>query len=253
MYAELQVTTNYSFLRSGSHPGELALQALKLGHTAIGIADRNTLAGVVRAYAAIEEYYEEFPAPREELFKLRVGPRLETRDGNSLLAYPTDLDAYKRLSRLLTLGNGRAAKGQCDLIFDDLADHAEGLIAIALPPRKADDPAFRERLGALARLFRDRCYLAGTALFRGDDARRLAQLDNLAAEMGVGFVATNDVHYHAAERRALQDVVTAIRLGCTVDELGLRRFANADRHLKTPQEMERLFRRHPRAIARTQE
>ena len=120
MYAELQVTTNYSFLRSGSHPGELALQALKLGHSAIGIADRNTLAGVVRAYAAIEEYYEEFPAPREERFRLLVGAHLETRDGYSLLAYPTDLEAYKRLSRLLTVGNRRAAKGECELTFDDL-------------------------------------------------------------------------------------------------------------------------------------
>ena len=90
-------------------------------------------------------------------------------------------------------------------------------------------------------------------LFRGDDARRLAQLDNLAAEMRVRFVATNDVHYHVPERRALQDVVTAIRLGCTVDELGFRRFASAERHLKEPQEMARLFRRHPRAIERTQE
>ena len=90
---------------------------------------------------------------------------------------------------------------------------------IVLPPRRPDDPAFRERLRALARLFGDRCYLAGTTLFRGDAARRLAQLDNLAAEMGVGLVATNDVHYHAPERRALQDVVTAIRVGCTVDAL----------------------------------
>src|SRR3981189_1808744 len=159
MYAELQVTTNYSFLRSGSHPGELALQALKLGHTAIGIADRNTLAGVVRAYAAIGEYYEEFPAPREERFKLLVGAR-------------------------------RGAKGECDLTFDDLASHAEGILAIVLPPRRPEEPAFRERLRALARLFGDRCYLAGTMLFRGDDARRLALLDNLAATMGVGLVAT---------------------------------------------------------------
>ncbi|MBI3196644.1 MAG: error-prone DNA polymerase, partial [Rhodospirillales bacterium] len=105
----------------------------------------------------------------------------------------------------------------------------------------------------LARLFGDRCYLAGTMLFRGDDARRLARLDNLATEMKAGFVATNDVHYHVPERRALQDVVTAIRLGCTVDELGFRRFASAERHLKEPQEMARLFRRHPRAIAATQE
>ena len=248
-YAELQVTTNYSFLRSGSHPKELVERAIELGHTAIGITDRNTLAGVVRAFAASCDGNKRNP----DKIKLLVGSRLETRDGYSLLAYPTDLDAYKRLSRLLTAGNRRAAKGECDLTFDDLAAHADGILAIVLPPRRPDDPAFRERLGALARLFGDRCYLAGTMLFRGDDARRLAQLDNLAAEMKVGFVATNDVHYHVPERRALQDVVTAIRLGCTVDELGLRRFASAERHLKEPQEMARLFRRHPRAIAATQE
>ena len=249
MYAELQVTTNYSFLRSGSHPGELVLQAAALGHTAVGIADRNTLAGVVRAFAAARGENKGDP----DKIKLLVGSRLETRDGYSLLAYPTDLEAYKRLSRLLTAGNRRAAKGECDLTFDDLAAHAEGLLAIVLPPRRPDDPAFRERLRALARLFGDRCYLAGTMLFRGDDARRLAQLDNLAAEMKVGFVATSDVHYHIPERRALQDVVTAIRLGCTVDALGFRRFASAERHLKEGKEMARLFRRHPRAIAATQE
>jgi error-prone DNA polymerase len=248
-YAELQVTTNYSFLRSGSHPKELVERAMELGHTAIGITDRNTLAGVVRAFAAARGGNKDDP----DRIKLLVGSRLETRDGYSLLAYPTDLDAYKRLSRLLTAGNRRAAKGECDLTFDDLAAHADGILAIALPPRRLDDPAFRERLRALARLFGDRCYLAGTMLFRGDDARRLAQLDNLAAEMKVSFVATNDVHYHVPERRALQDVVTAIRFGCTVDELGLRRFASAERHLKEPLEMARLFRRHPRAIAATQE
>jgi DNA-directed DNA polymerase III PolC len=252
-YAELQVTTNYSFLRSGSSPKELVERAIELGHSAIGIADRNTLAGVVRAFAAIKEHYEEHPAPEEEWIKLLVGSRIETRDGYSFLAYPTDLEAYKRLSRLLTVGNRRAAKGECDLTFDDLVVHAEGILAIVLPPRRPDDPAFRERLRTLARLFGDRCYLAGTMLFRGDDARRLAQLDNLAAEMKVGFVATNDVHYHVPERRALQDVVTAIRLVCTVDALGFRRFASAERHLKEGKEMARLFRRHPRAIAATQE
>ncbi len=248
-YAELQVTTNYSFLRSGSHPQELVERAIELGHSAIGITDRNTLAGVVRAFAASCGGRKSNP----DKIKLLVGSRLETRDGYSLLAYPTDLEAYKRLSRLLTAGNRRAAKGECDLTFGDLATHADGILAIVLPPRRPEDPAFRERLRALARLFGDRCYLAGTMLFRGDDARRLAQLDNLAAEMKVGFVATNDVHYHVPERRALQDVVTSIRLGCTVDGLGLRRFASAERHLKEPQEMARLFRRHPRAIAATQE
>ncbi|MBN9512323.1 MAG: error-prone DNA polymerase [Alphaproteobacteria bacterium] len=248
-YAELQVTTNYSFLRSGSHPRELVERAIKLGHTAIGITDRNTLAGVVRAYAASRGETKDDP----DKIKLLVGSRIETRDGYSLLAYPTDLDAYKRLSRLLTLGNRRAAKGKCDLIFDDLAAHAEGILAIVLPPRHLDDPAFHERLCALVDLFGDRCYLAGSMLFRGDDARRLARLDNLAAEFGVRFVATNDAHYHIPERRALQDVVTAIRLGCTVDELGFRRFASAERHLKDGQEMARLFHRYPHAIENTQE
>ena len=252
-YAELQVTTNYSFLRSGSHPGELVHRAIELDYTAIGIADRNTLAGVVRAYSAIKEYYEEHPTPKEEQIKLLVGARLETRDGYSLLAYPTDLEAYKRLSRLLTAGNRRAAKGECDLTFDDLAEYAEGLIAIVLPPRDVDDPAFHDRLRKLSRLFGDRCYLAGNMLFRGDDARRLAALDNLAVQMKVRFVATNDVHYHLPERRALHDVVTAIRLVCTIDELGFHRFASAERHLKTPEEMARLFRKHPHAIERIQE
>jgi len=251
-YAELQVTTNYSFLRGGSHPQELVERAIELGHTAIGITDRNTLAGVVRAFAASRD--EKKPKdPRHDRIKLLVGSRLETRDGCSLLAYPTDLDAYKRLSRLLTLGNRRTEKGQCDIGFDDLAEHAEGLLAIVLPPRNPEDPAFRDRLQKLAELFEGRCYLAASMLYRGDDARRLALLDDLAERHCVKLVATNDVHYHVPERRALQDVVTAIRLGCTVEELGFRSFASAERHLKAPAEMARLFRRHPHAIAHTQE
>jgi error-prone DNA polymerase len=252
-YAELQVTTNYSFLRSGSHPGELVERAIELGHNAIGITDRNTLAGVVRAFAAIRNHYEETAIPEEDWIKLLVGSRLETRDGYSLLAYPMNVAGYKRLSRMLTQGNRRAAKGECNLTFDDLAEYSEDLIAIVLPPRDVGDPDFHKRLHKLARLYRDRCYLAGSMLFRGDDAQRLARLDNLATQMKVRFVATNDVHYHAPERRALQDVVTAIRLKCTVAELGFRRFAAAERHLKAPAEMERLFKKHPHAIARIQE
>ena len=140
-YAELQVTSNYSFLRGASAPRDMVLAARTLGLAAIAITDRNTLAGVVRAYAALKEYYEEHPTPPEKQTRLLVGTRLETRDGYSLLAYPTDLEAYKRLSRLLTAGNRRAAKGQCDLTFDDLAAHAEGILAIVLPPRRPDGPA----------------------------------------------------------------------------------------------------------------
>src|SRR5881394_1593501 len=175
-YAELQVTTNYSFLRGGSHPGELVFQAANLGHYAIGIADRNTLAGVVRAYSAVQEFYEETGIPQSQWIKLLVGARLETRDGYSLLAYPMNVEGYKRLSRLLSQGNREAAKGECDLTFEDLAEYSEGLIAIVLPPRDIDNPAFHDRLRKLAGLYGDRCYLAGNMLFRGDDERRLAAL-----------------------------------------------------------------------------
>jgi DNA-directed DNA polymerase III PolC len=252
-YAELQVTTNYSFLRGGSHPGELVFQEANLGHYAIGIADRNTLAGVVRAYSAVQEFYEETGIPEERWIKLLVGARLETRDGYSLLAYPMNVEGYKRLSRLLSQGNREAAKGECDLTFDDLAEFAEDILAIVLPPRKIEDPAFHEKLRRLAELYRGRCYLAATMLFRGDDAARVARLDALATQAKVPLVATNDVHYHVPDRRALHDVITAIRLKCTVEELGFRRFASAERHLKSPQEMERLFRNHPQAIGRIRE
>src|SRR5476651_2641792 len=251
-YAELQVTTNYSFLRSGSHPGEFVEQAIALGHNAIGITDRNTLAGVVRAFSAIREFYEETAIPEEDWIKLLVGARLETIDGYSLLAYPMNIEGYKRLSRMLTQGNRRAAKGECDLTFADLEEFSEDLIAIVLPPREIEDPDFHCKLKKLARLFGNRCYLAGTFLYRGNDSERLAVLDNLAAQMKVRFVATNDVHYHVPERRALHDVITAIRHTCTVEELGFRRFASAERHLKPPEEMHRLFKKHPHALENIQ-
>jgi error-prone DNA polymerase len=251
-YAELQVTTNYSFLRGGSHPGELVFEAAKLGHYAIGIADRNTLAGVVRAYSAVKEFYEETGIPEESWIKLLVGARLETIDGYSLLAYPMNVEGYKRLSLLLSKGNEQAAKGECKLTFELLARHADHILAIVLPPRNIEDPAFHDKLRRLAGLYRH-CYLAATMLFRGDDAARVAYLDTLATQTKVKLVATNDVHYHVPDRRALHDVVTAIRLKCTVEALGFRRFASAERHLKPAAEMERLFRRHSHAIARIRE
>jgi len=247
-YAELHCTTNYSFLRGGSHPGELVYQAANLGHYAIGIADRNTLAGVVRAYAAVGDYYEETGIPKERWIKLLVGARLETRDGYSLLAYPMNVEGYKRLSLLLSQGNREAAKGECDLTFKDLAEFTDDLLAIVLPPRKIKDPAFHDRLRQIAGLYPGRCYLAATMLYRGGDARRIDDLNYIADQIGVGLVATNDVHYHVPERHALHDVVTAIRRKCRVDQLGFHRFASAERHLKSAEAMHRLFREYPGAI-----
>src|SRR5258706_1868696 len=241
-YVELQVTTNFSFLRGGSHPHELVLAAQLLGHRAIGITDRNTLAGVVRAYSAGEQVGQ----------RVLIGTRLDFADHASLLCYPTDRAAYGRLCRLLTVGRLRAPKGACELRLADLAAWSEGQILIALPPDDLDD-GFARSLVALAERFPGQCHLAAAHRYGGDDAARLDRLAALAATARPPLVATNDVHYHEPGRRALQDVVACIREGCTIAEAGFRLAANAERHLKSPDEMARLFRHHPEALARTAE
>lgn len=246
-YAELQVTSNFSFLRGASHPQELVETARLLGFSALAITDHNTLAGVVRAHTAAKAVGLRYV----------VGCRLDLHDDAphdtflSLLCWPTDRAAYGRLCRLLTLGQRRARKGGCRLGWADLCGLAEGQILAALPPDRPN-PVFGERLAALATLALGRTYLVLQHRYRGDDRRRLAMLANLAAEAGVPTLATNDVHYHIPQRRPLQDVLTCIRAGCRIDEAGLRLAANAERHLKPPDEMRRLFRGHEDAVARTQ-
>ncbi len=240
-YAELQVTTNFSFLRGGSHPEELVVRAKELGLAAIAITDHNTLAGIVRAHAAA----------KAEGMRLVIGARLDLVDGPSLLCFPTDRAAYGRLSRLISLGQRRAAKGECRLSFADVFDFTEGQLVVALPPDQAALPAFGAHLAKLSEQFAGRLWLAAHHLYRGDDARRLVRLAELAATFDVPLLATNDVHVHHPARRPLQDVLTCVREGCAVDEAGWRLFANAERHLKPPAEMARLFRHYPRAIAAT--
>jgi error-prone DNA polymerase len=236
-YAELQVTTNFSFLRGAAHPDELVVTAAALGHQAIAITDRNSLAGIVRAHHAAKEVG----------LRLVIGCRLDLRDGTSLLAFPEDRAAYGRLTRLLTLGKRRAPKGECHLDYADLVTHGDGQIVIVLPSEVED---FVARIAAD---FRGRAYLAARHLYRGDDMRRLARLATLGEATGLPLVATNDVLYHLPERRPLQDVLTCIREGCTIAEAGYRLAANAERHLKAPQEMARLFRGRVDTIERTLE
>ncbi len=256
-YAELQVTSNFSFLRGASHPEELVATATGLGLSAIAIADRNTLAGVVRAHAV---------AKLAEI-QLVVGARLDLDDGQisgpSLLCFPSDRAAYGRLSRLLTLGRRRAAKGECRLGLADVLAHGDGQILVVLPPDRlpardlvapgeaegSEAQAFHAALPILKESFGDRLYLAAHRLYLGDDDRRLAALAALSAKQRIPLVATNDVHAHTAQRRPLQDVLTCIREGCTIFDAGYRLFANAERHLKPPDEMARLFRSYPQALA----
>src|SRR6202030_1148070 len=285
-YAELAVTTNFSFLRGASHPAEMVATAGALGLAAIGIADRNSFAGVVRAY---DEW------KKRKNIKLVVGTRLVTVDGFEVLTYPTDRQAYGRLCQLLNQGNLKAKKGECHLTFEQHQDAGEGQIFIVIPPRWfpgrgaarsvakwcAADPGssrtpslersrisgaplraaphpgneseFVERLAALSHAAPGRAFLAGIHYHRGDEPRRLGLLAELGERHGAPLVAVNDVHYHVPERRPLLDVLTCIREKCTMAEAGLRLSVNAERHLKSPAEMARLFARFPDAIARTTE
>jgi error-prone DNA polymerase len=354
-YAELQTTTNFSFLRGGSHGEELVATAKTLGLAGLAITDRNTLAGVVRAYAAAKEVglrlivgarldltapsFEKstvssgrFPGGGEAVIRdLSLsgndewpalngkGPGYPLRgfrgngcdDGSSspqqgsiphkitdtanwshvgkaalpappphppllssLLCLPTDRAAYGRLSQLLTLGQRRAEKGQCTLFLDDVIAHSAGQILIALQPDNwnwraglrvpqpdrtpcatsdsANLLAFKHALPATARL-----YLAASHAYRGDDRARISALAHLAEHCGIPLVATGDVLYHAPHRRPLQDVLTCIREKCTLTDAGFRLEANAERHLKSPAEMARLFTGrnggHEDALARTSE
>lgn len=244
LFAELCATTNFSFLRGASHPEELAFTARDLGLAGIGVADRNTLAGVVRAHAAA----------KEAGLRLAVGARLVFQDGApDILVYPVDRAAYGRLTKMLTIGNRRAPKGECHLNFEDFLAHAEGQQAIITPEiaaGAAPDRRLRETLERVRRSCSE-AWLAARFCFDGEDRRRLAQLRALAHETGARLLATTEPLFHEAGRRALADVLTCIREKTTLDAAGRRLAANAERHLKPPQEMARLYRDAPEAVEET--
>ncbi|MGO9238325.1 MAG: error-prone DNA polymerase [Methylocella sp.] len=240
-YAELQCTSHFSFLRGASSCEELFDEAARLGIEALAITDHNSLAGIVRAYEAA----------KATGVRLIVGCRLDLTDGMSVLVYPIDRHAYARLCRLLSLGKKRGGKAQCHLDWSDVVAYSESLIAVLIPDKADETCALHLR--RLAEAFGDRSYLALTLHRRPNDALRLHELSNMAARVRVPTVVTNDVLFHVPARRILQDVVTCIRHNCTIDEAGFRRERHADRYLKVPDEMARLFSRYPEAIARTVE
>jgi error-prone DNA polymerase len=241
-FAELIAASNFSFLRGASHPHEMVGQAAELGLAAIGIADRNTLAGVVRAHQAAKEYG----------IRLLVGARLLTSDGFETVCYPTDRSAYGRLCRLLTSGNRRAQKGECHFTFQDIVAESDGQIFIVVPPQRLTAD-LADRLSALAKAAPGRSYLAATFAYRGDEQRRLGELAELAVIARSPLLATADALYHHPHRRLLADVLTCIREKCSIMQAGYRLEVNAERHLKPAAEVSRLFARYPEAIARTLE
>ncbi len=240
-YAELHCRSNFSFLSAASHPDELVARAIELGHTALAITDQNSVAGIVRAHVAAKELG----------FKLLIGAEITPHDSPPVVLWSMNRAGYGRLCRLITRGRRNAPKGQCHLALSDVLEHAEGLQA-GLVLREAG-PLLAQSAGLLRDAFGDRTYLLAELHRGGDDARQLQHWINESRQHSVPLVAANDVQYHVAERQRLHDVLAAIRHGCTVEELGQRRWPNAERHLKSPIEMAALFAMCPDAITRTAE
>ena len=282
-YAELVSATNFSFLRGASPPGDMVLTSVLLGQAGLGIADRNSVAGVVRAHVALRELREEGTPPPEKMregsgpgeylfveprfahappiarkalkalargFKLVVGARLVFADGTpEIVAHAATREGWGRLCRLLTVGNRRAGKGGCILHLPDLLASADGLLLIVLPPTRKD--GLPSLLSALNEAAPGAVWLGATMHRRGGDRRRLAGLAALAQAARTPLLAVNDALYGAPEDRDLQDVLVCIREGITIEDAGRRLEASAERHLKSPDEMARLFRDVPAAIAET--
>jgi error-prone DNA polymerase len=245
-YAEIGITTNFSFLHGGSQPQDYVHQASELRIPVIGLADRNTLAGVVRAYKELGNPDVKYK-PR-----LLIGSRLVFVDGTpDILVYPRDRAAYGRLCRLLSYGKLKADKGECHLSLADLLEFAEGQLLVLALPHRFDSADTIKILNALKRSDAAGVWLAASLLYRGDDKRRLARLERIATTARVPLLATNDVLYHHPARRPLQDVLTCIREKITIETIGKRLEANAERHLKPAIEMMRLFRSIPDAVAET--
>jgi error-prone DNA polymerase len=243
-YAELAVATNFSFLRGASHPEELVATAISLRLAGIGIADRNSLAGVVRAHLFLRNNKETAGD-----FRVITGARLVFRDGTpDILAYSRDRDAYGRLTRLLTDGNRDAPKGECHLTRDDLLRYIEGLQLIVMDAGEPDDSALLAKLCDAAP---GRVWLAATASYGHNMRADLARRAQLARTHHLPLLATNDILMHAPERRALADIVACIRESVSLDNAGFLLEANAERHLKNPNEMARLFEDMPSALDET--
>ncbi|WP_426329041.1 error-prone DNA polymerase [Pedobacter sp. R-06] len=247
-YTELQVTSNFSFLRGASHPQELIDQAAAYGYKKMAITDRNTLAGIVRAHAAA----------REKDIQIIPACRLDLLDGPGLLAYPTDREAYGRLSALLTRGNLRAEKGKCHLHKADVYEHARGMRFIVVMPGVLNrhfnfEDSLVKQIGEYKEALPGQLYLSATRSYLGNDDKLIFRIRQLSDRYNIPVVATGDVHYHEPARRELQDILTCVREKCTIQEAGFRLHQNAERYLKPVGEMHRLFRKYPEAIRNTME
>jgi len=273
IFAELAASSHYSFLRGASSPADMVMQAMALGMTGIGIADRNSVAGVVRAHAALRRAREDAAEEGLELpaFKLIVGSRLVFADDTpEVIVYPRNRRGWGRLTRLLSTGNLRAEKGDCFLYAADLLEWCdEDWALIILPEASASGRGTVSQSAAAADgppphasrgedIFRalhaltPHIWLGAVMPRSGPDKRHLARLHNLSEATGIRLIATNNPLYATPEQRPLHDILTCIAEKTTIDKAGKTLAANAERFLKSPAEMARLFRDYPEAVAETQ-
>lgn len=241
-YAELHCRTNFSFLEGASHADELVARAVELGYTALAITDRNSLAGVVRAHAAA----------KQSALRLIMGAEVVPTDGLPIVLLATDRAAYGNLARLLTVGRRRAEKGDCQLLVQDIAKFQAGLIGCVVPPQGAC-PTLDGSALAYHEIFGDRCFTLAELHYGANDQQRLAHLVSEAERTGNPVVAAGDVYHHVRERQMLQHVLTAIKHGTTVDQLGEHGLPNAERHLRTRAQVAEIFADLPEAVERTLE
>lgn len=248
--SELCASTHYSFLRGGSSPADMVIRAMELGMTGIGIADRNSVAGVVRAHVALRRAYEDAEEEGIALpeLKLVVGSRLIFADDTpEVIVYPLNRRGWGRLTRILSTGNLRAEKGDCHLYEADLLQWcSEDWAVIILSPSPPEK--YMEALQSQT----SHIWLGATMPRSGPDKRSLEKLYRLSQNTGIPLLATNDPLYATAEQRPLHDILTCIAEKTTIAKAGRLLRANAERHLKPPEEMARLFKDYPDAIAETQ-
>ncbi len=260
-YAELRCKTNFSFLTGASHADELIPRAATLQYNALAITDIDSLSGIVRAWSARRDFLRELDEYESETgktlscnknLKLIYGAEITPTDAPPVLLWAPTHAAYKNLSQLITVGRRRAAKGECELTFEDVATHSGELLAGVIPETTEDSQSL-QAVHQYRDLFGDRAYLMASLHRSANDPQQLANLQTLSDQTNLPLVACGDVHYHTRERMKLFDVVTAIRTGTTVDAAGHDRFANAERHLRHPQEIYDLFSAAPEVVARTLE
>ncbi|MCB6177746.1 error-prone DNA polymerase [Rhodobacter sp. Har01] len=256
-FIELSATTNFTFLTGASHPEEMMRQAAELAMPALAVADVNSVAGIVRAHTKARELARD----GGPLVRLLPAARLVLREGLAVTALPKDRAAWGRLCRLLTLGRRRAPKGQCDLGLDDLLEWGEGLELLLHPPSRVPQaPKVQGGAGTWAKLaqrltrrLEGQIHLLMAPRYDGQDGPRFTRLSRLAESLGIAPVASALPLMHAARRRRLADVLTAIRLGCRIDDLGRRALAHGEQRLRSEAAMLRLFQGHEAAVHRSGE